>query len=241
MDKGPNFVPGKLFVGLIPPTIRNEQLREHFAKYGKITESVIIMNDDVTSQRRGYGFVNFADPSAVDKAIEDNNHFINGHKVLVEKCIAKDAMLAYYEHYGFVSDELATFFGEYGQVISCRIERDEHYGSIDFESDKTVDDILAANGNWINFGGRFMLEISKHIIQGHLNNANAHDGYGGAIGYDIDAESGRYSSQSVVGRAGVFTEGASGSGGPSNASQDDNPDSLFSYAMVTKKDLNRHR
>ncbi|MED6133437.1 hypothetical protein PIB30_028201 [Stylosanthes scabra] len=141
------------------------------------------MNDRFNPQRRGFGFVNFADPSAADKAIKDKNHFINGHKVLVDKWIAKlrskdgwhvmtKTLYVYQIPQHVSSDELATFFGEYGEVNSCRIQRDEHYGSIDFESDKTVDDILAANGNWINFRGRFMLEISKHIIRRHLNNDN---------------------------------------------------------------------
>ncbi|MED6170541.1 hypothetical protein PIB30_032000 [Stylosanthes scabra] len=273
------------------------------------------MNDDVTGQRYGYGFVNFADPSAVYKAIEDNDHLINGHLVAVRKSELKVRWLDQ-EHFqtnrlyvylipkNVSLDALATFFGEYGKVISCRIERDKHYGCVYFQSEKTVDDILAAHGNWINFRGRVMLEISKHKIKRHLINASRsgqggdsgaressglRDGnrrvvqnqlwqphgshrnvYGsggeGAMvpsialpnstrygsyyasptmygpqygipshyGYDIAAHAGRYGGQNVVGRAGVSTQGASGSGGSSNARQDDNSNSLFSYQMVTQ-------
>ncbi|MED6170543.1 hypothetical protein PIB30_032002 [Stylosanthes scabra] len=292
MEKGPNFVPG-LFVGFIPPTMTNGQLQDHFAKYGKITDSVIL-ND----QRPKYGFVNFTDPSSVDKAIQDTDHFINGRKVTVRKGILtvrpsdrehiKTNRLYVYQITQHVSsDELATFFGEYGQVISCCIERDQHYGWIYFQFSKTVDDVLAAHGNWINFRGRFMLEISKHIIERHLKNANR-SGEGGDFGaYDPhqtavynpaggNMASGLHDANGMVvnnqlwqpyannamvpflefpnstryrryyyppppimynpqyvipfhyGYGGVFTQGASGSGGPSNASQDDDPDSLFS-------------
>lgn len=52
---------------------------KHFAKYGEITDSVI-MRDRHTGQPRGFGFITYADPSVVDKVIEDN-HIINGKQV----------------------------------------------------------------------------------------------------------------------------------------------------------------
>jgi RNA recognition motif-containing protein len=52
---------------------------KHFGKYGEITDSVI-MRDRHTGQPRGFGFITFADPSVVDKVIEDT-HVINGKQV----------------------------------------------------------------------------------------------------------------------------------------------------------------
>lgn len=52
---------------------------KHFGKYGEITDSVI-MRDRHTGQPRGFGFITYADPSVVDKVIEDN-HVINGKQV----------------------------------------------------------------------------------------------------------------------------------------------------------------
>lgn len=52
---------------------------KHFGKYGEITDSVI-MRDRHTGQPRGFGFITYADPSVVDKVIEDN-HIINGKQV----------------------------------------------------------------------------------------------------------------------------------------------------------------
>lgn len=55
------------------------QFIKHFGKYGEITDSVI-MKDRKTGQPRGFGFVTYADPSVVDKVIEDT-HIINGKQV----------------------------------------------------------------------------------------------------------------------------------------------------------------
>lgn len=52
---------------------------KHFGKYGEITDSVI-MKDRYTGQPRGFGFITYADPSVVDKVIEDT-HIINGKQV----------------------------------------------------------------------------------------------------------------------------------------------------------------
>lgn len=54
---------------------------KHFGKYGKIIDHVI-MKDKYTSQPRGFGFITYADPSVVDKVIEDS-HIINGKQVNV--------------------------------------------------------------------------------------------------------------------------------------------------------------
>lgn len=55
------------------------QFIKHFGKYGEITDSVI-MKDRKTGQPRGFGFITYADPSVVDKVIEDS-HIINSKQV----------------------------------------------------------------------------------------------------------------------------------------------------------------
>lgn len=69
------------------------QFIKHFGKYGEITDSVI-MKDRKTGQPRGFGFITYADPSVVDKVIEDP-HIINGKQVWLEydDVLAKDVIL----------------------------------------------------------------------------------------------------------------------------------------------------
>ena len=60
------------------------QFNKHFGDYGEITDSVI-MKDRYTGQPRGFGFITYADPSVVDKVIEDT-HVINGKQVRHLNC-----------------------------------------------------------------------------------------------------------------------------------------------------------
>ncbi|MED6164706.1 hypothetical protein PIB30_092773 [Stylosanthes scabra] len=176
MDQYPSFLPGKIFVSLIPPTITNEQLREHFAKYGTIRDSIFITdpNTNNTSEPRGFGFVNFTDLSAVDRVIDDNNHFINGIQVGVDKCTLQgrkregfktNTLYVYGIRSTLSSDALANFFGRHGRVISCSIDRGKCQGSVYFDSSKRVDDIIAAYGSWVDFPGGVRLEISKYVLR----------------------------------------------------------------------------
>ncbi|KAH1248380.1 Heterogeneous nuclear ribonucleoprotein 1 [Glycine max] len=67
------------------------QFIKHFGKYGEITDSVI-MKDRKTGQPRGFGFITYADPSVVDKVIEDP-HIINGKQMNLETSLHAMAKL----------------------------------------------------------------------------------------------------------------------------------------------------
>ncbi|KAK3004043.1 hypothetical protein RJ639_018355 [Escallonia herrerae] len=77
----------KLFVGGISWETTDENLRSHFGKYGTVVGSVIA-KDRNTGSPRGFAFVSFSDPSAVDKALQDT-HNILGRTVEVKKAIPR--------------------------------------------------------------------------------------------------------------------------------------------------------
>jgi len=60
----------KIFVGGLPVTASEEDIRNAFVKYGQITE-VLIMKDKNTGQPRGFGFVSFDNEDSVDRLIAD--------------------------------------------------------------------------------------------------------------------------------------------------------------------------
>lgn len=70
---------GKLFIGGISWETSEENLKEHFGKYGEVSQTVI-MRDKITGKPRGFGFVAFSDPSILDRVLQDQ-HTIDGRTV----------------------------------------------------------------------------------------------------------------------------------------------------------------
>ncbi len=62
----------KIFVGNLAWGIDDGKLREAFAEFGEISEAVVI-SDRFTKRSKGFGFVEFAEEDASQKAIEAMN------------------------------------------------------------------------------------------------------------------------------------------------------------------------
>ncbi|XP_014514633.1 glycine-rich RNA-binding protein 3, mitochondrial isoform X1 [Vigna radiata var. radiata] len=170
---GDGASPGKIFIGGLARETTIAQFIKHFGKYGEITDSVI-MKDRKTGQPRGFGFITYADPSVVDKVIEDP-HVINGKQVEIKRTIPRGAVGSkdFRTKKIFVGgipsnvteDEFRDFFTRYGEVKDHQIMRDHStnrsrgFGFITFDSEEAVDDLLSM-GNKIEFAGA-QVEIKK--------------------------------------------------------------------------------
>ncbi|KAI3452477.1 hypothetical protein Pfo_009141 [Paulownia fortunei] len=169
---GDGASPGKIFIGGLARETTSAQFIKHFGKYGEITDSVI-MKDRKTGQPRGFGFVTYADASVVDRVIEDT-HIIHGKQVEIKRTIPRGASSKDFKTKKiFVGglpttvgeDEFRDFFSNFGEVKEQQIMRDHSsgrsrgFGFITFESEQSVDDILA-NGNRLEFAGA-QVEIKK--------------------------------------------------------------------------------
>ncbi|EFH59069.1 RNA recognition motif-containing protein [Arabidopsis lyrata subsp. lyrata] len=164
-QSGDGASPGKIFIGGLHKDTTNTVFNKHFGKYGEITDSVI-MRDRHTGQPRGFGFITFADPSVVDKVIEDN-HIINGKQVEIKRTIPKGAGGNQSKDFktkkifvgGIPStvteDELKDFFSKYGNVVEHQVIRDHEtnrsrgFGFVIFDSEEVVDELLS-KGNMID-------------------------------------------------------------------------------------------
>lgn len=55
-------------------------LKGYFSYYGRVTES-IILTDPITEKSRGFGFVTFENPDAVDYALASAPHYLDGKTI----------------------------------------------------------------------------------------------------------------------------------------------------------------
>src|SRR5262245_795107 len=75
----------KLYVGSLPYSVTETQLRELFEPFGEL-ESVRVISDKFTGRSKGFGFVEFADNEAADKAIaEVNGRELEGRTLVVNE------------------------------------------------------------------------------------------------------------------------------------------------------------
>jgi RNA recognition motif-containing protein len=72
----------KLYVGSLPYSVTEEELRDLFSSYGEI-ESVRIIMDKATGQSKGFGFVEMATIDDAQKAIEGLHGTQMGGRTLI--------------------------------------------------------------------------------------------------------------------------------------------------------------
>ncbi|KAG9158924.1 hypothetical protein Leryth_013308 [Lithospermum erythrorhizon] len=223
---GDGASPGKIFVGGLARETTNAQFVKHFDQYGEITDSVI-MKDRNTGQPRGFGFVTYADPSVVDKVIEET-HIINGKQVEIKRTTPRGAHGSkdFKTKKIFVGgiptsvteDEFKDFFMKFGEVKEQQIMRDHAsgrsrgFGFVTFEHEQAVDDLLA-NGNRLDFSGT-QVEIKKaepkkpNLAPPQFKRqGNSRAGFGGGV---RDSYGGGY------GTGGPYRAGGAYGGRPSN-------------------------
>jgi len=71
----------KVFLGGLPSSITETDLRSFFSRYGRVTE-VVIMYDQEKKKARGFGFLSFENDAAVDGAVAE--HYVNIQNKQVE-------------------------------------------------------------------------------------------------------------------------------------------------------------
>lgn len=79
---------GKIFVGGLSWDSDKDALQSYFAQYGEVTDCIVMKNPQ-TGKSRGFGFVTFRDPSAVDIVLSAGKHSIDGRNVDAKPCSAR--------------------------------------------------------------------------------------------------------------------------------------------------------
>jgi RNA recognition motif-containing protein len=74
----------KLYVGNLPYSISDDQLRDMFAKYG-VPDSATVIMDRSSGQSKGFGFVEFGDAEVAKAALALNGTDFGGRAVTVNE------------------------------------------------------------------------------------------------------------------------------------------------------------
>jgi RNA recognition motif-containing protein len=86
--KGDFNNPNKIFVGGVAWHTTEEGLSGYFGKYGELVD-VVLMRDKNTGGPRGFGFVSFATPAALEAAVAEA-HILDGRNLDVKKAVPRE-------------------------------------------------------------------------------------------------------------------------------------------------------
>ncbi|VAI45600.1 unnamed protein product [Triticum turgidum subsp. durum] len=79
----------KIFVGGLPSTLTEDDLRDHFSSYGNVVEHQIMV-DHSTGRSRGFGFVTFESEDSVERVISEGRmRDLGGKQVEIKKAEPK--------------------------------------------------------------------------------------------------------------------------------------------------------
>ena len=79
----------KLYVGNLPFSVDEAQLRSVFSAYGEISELAMI-KDRSTGEPKGFAFVTFASQQAAEKALEQNGRDLGGRPLKVNVAVERE-------------------------------------------------------------------------------------------------------------------------------------------------------
>jgi len=80
----------KVFVGGLPQTVDKQALQEHFEQFGEVRDAVVMV-DRTTGRSRGFGFVRFNSPDAVERVIASPQE-LGGQPVDVKRAEPADTL-----------------------------------------------------------------------------------------------------------------------------------------------------
>ncbi|KAG2526550.1 hypothetical protein BBO99_00002962 [Phytophthora kernoviae] len=79
---------GKIFIGGLSYETTDEKLRAYFGAYGTVTDAVV-MKDPISRRSRGFGFITYADPVCVDRALTQPNHILDSRRVEAKRAVPR--------------------------------------------------------------------------------------------------------------------------------------------------------
>lgn len=79
----------KLYIGNLPFSVKEDQIRESFSRFGEVKE-VILIKDRATGRLKGFGFVTFASNEGAQAALALDGQDFFGRTIRVNIAQAKE-------------------------------------------------------------------------------------------------------------------------------------------------------
>jgi len=189
-------MPGsKIFVGGLSWETADETFKEFFSKFGEIEEAMI-MRDKATGNSRGFGFVTYTDPAALDQVLSGELE-LEGRKVDCKAAVPRDTVQqtggggqgrTCKIFVGGLSSDTTTeglknYFTRFGPVSEAVVMMDNTtgrsrgFGFCTFESDDSVEKVIAVGDHQINEKG---VECKKAMPKTQMDQRR---GFPGRMGF----------------------------------------------------------
>ncbi|XP_040345344.1 heterogeneous nuclear ribonucleoprotein A3-like isoform X2 [Herpailurus yagouaroundi] len=204
----------KPFIGGLSFETTDDSLREHFEKWGTLTDCVV-MRDPQTKRSRGFGFVTYTCVEEVDAAMCARPHKVDGRVVEPKRAVSREDSVKPGAHLtvkkifvGGIKEDteeynLRDYFEKYGKIETIEVMEDRQSGKkrgfalVTFDDHDTVDKIVVQKYHTINGHN---CEVKKALSKQEMQSAGSQRGRGGGSG-------------NFMGRGGNFGGGYGGSGG----------------------------
>ncbi|XP_064230644.1 heterogeneous nuclear ribonucleoprotein A3-like [Aotus nancymaae] len=238
--KGPEQL-RKLFIGGLSFETTDDSLREHFEKWGTLTDYVV-KRDPQTKRSRGFGFVTYSCVEEVDAAMCAQPHKADGRVVEPKRAVSREDSVKPGAHLtvkkmfvGGIKEDteeynLRDYFEKYGKIETIEVMEDRQSGKkrrfafVTFDDHDTVDKIVVQKYHTINGHN---CEVKKALSKQEMQSAGSQRGgyggggggsrgsYGGGDGgYNGFGDGGNYG-----GGPGYSSRGGYGGGGPGYGNQ----------------------
>ncbi|KFW04366.1 Heterogeneous nuclear ribonucleoprotein A3 1, partial [Eurypyga helias] len=219
----------KLFIGGLSFETTDDSLREHFEKWGTLTDCVV-MRDPQTKRSRGFGFVTYSCVEEVDAAMSARPHKVDGRVVEPKRAVSREVVKKIFV--GGIKEDteeynLREYFEKYGKIETIEVMEDRQSGKkrgfafVTFDDHDTVDKIVVQKYHTINGHN---CEVKKALSKQEMQTASSQRGgyggggggggsrgsFGGGDGYNGFGDGGNYGGGPGYGSRG----GYGGGGGP---------------------------
>ncbi|XP_046881575.1 heterogeneous nuclear ribonucleoprotein A1a isoform X3 [Hypomesus transpacificus] len=228
----------KLFIGGLSFETTDESLRDHFERWGSLTDCVV-MKDPVSKRSRGFGFVTYSSVDEVDAAMEARPHKVDGRQVEPKRAVSREDSCRPGAHttvkkifVGGIKEDteehhLRDYFEQFGKIEVIDIMTDRSSGKkrgfafVTFDDHDAVDRIVIQKYHTLNGHN---CEVRKALskedmnrsgmsMRGGFGGGRGGGGYGDGDGYNNYGGNGGYGGGPGYGGNRGYGGGGSGGGG----------------------------